>query len=85
VHLYSNEKQIDANTPPAFLVHAQDDKTVPVQNSLMMYEAITKAGAKAEMHLYQAGGHGFGLNNKTTPDQWFDHCVNWLKANSFLK
>jgi dipeptidyl aminopeptidase/acylaminoacyl peptidase len=66
-------------------VHAQDDKTVPVQNSLMIYEAITKAGAKAEMHLYQAGGHGFGLNNKTTPDQWFDHCINWLKANQFLK
>jgi acetyl esterase/lipase len=85
VNLYSNEKQVDVDTPPAFLVHAQDDKTVPVQNSLMMYEAITKAGAKAEMHLYQAGGHGFGLNNKTTPDQWFDHCVNWLKANSFLK
>lgn len=85
VDLYSNEKQVDANTPPTFLVHAQDDKVVPVQNSLMMYEAITKAGAKAEMHLYQAGGHGFGLNNKTTPDQWFDHCINWLKANQFLK
>jgi acetyl esterase/lipase len=83
VNLYSNEKQVDANTPPAFLVHAQDDKVVPIQNSLMMYEAITKAGAKAEMHLYQAGGHGFGMNNKTTPDQWFDHCINWLKANQF--
>jgi acetyl esterase/lipase len=82
VNLYSNEKQVDANTPPAFLVHAQDDKVVPIQNSLMMYEAITKAG-KAEMHLYQAGGHGFGMNNKTTPDQWFDHCINWLKANQF--
>jgi acetyl esterase/lipase len=85
VNSYSNEKQVDANTPPAFLVHAQDDKVVPVQNSLMMYEAITKAGGKAEMHLYQAGGHGFGMNNKTTPDQWFDHCINWLKANQFLK
>jgi acetyl esterase/lipase len=85
VNLYSNEKQVDANTPPAFLVHAQDDKVVPIENSLMMYEAITKAGAKAEMHLYQAGGHGFGMNNKTTPDQWFDHCINWLKANQFLK
>lgn len=85
VNLYSNEKQVDVNTPSTFLVHAQDDKVVPVQNSLMMYEAITKAGAKAEMHLYQAGGHGFGLNNKTTPDQWFDHCISWLKANQFLK
>lgn len=84
VNLYSNEKQVDANTPPTFLVHAGDDTTVPVQNSLMMYQAIIKAGVKAEMHLYQAGGHGFGLNNKTTSDKWFDHCINWLKANKFL-
>jgi len=84
VNLYSNEKQVDANTPPTFLVHAGDDNVVPVQNSLMMYEAIIKAGAKAEMQLYQAGGHGFGLNNKTTSDKWFDHCINWLRANKFL-
>lgn len=84
VILYSNEKQVNASTPPTFLVHAGDDNAVPVQNSLMMYEAIIKAGARAEMHLYQAGGHGFGLNNKTTSDKWFDHCINWLKANKFL-
>lgn len=85
VNLYSNEKQVDANTPLTFLIHTQDDNVVPVQNSLSIYQAIIKAGAKAEMHLYQAGGHGFGLNNKTTPDQWFDHCLNWLRANKFLK
>jgi acetyl esterase/lipase len=82
--LYSNEKQVNRNTPPTFLLHAQDDQVVPVKNSLMIYEAIVKAGGKAEMHLYQAGGHGFGLNNKTTPDQWFDRCMNWLKANQLL-
>jgi acetyl esterase/lipase len=81
VLLYSNEKQVNQNTPTTFLLHAQDDKVVPVQNSLRIYEAIVNAGGKAEMHLYQAGGHGFGLNNKTTPDQWFDRCINWLKAN----
>jgi acetyl esterase/lipase len=84
VVLYSNEKQVNRNTPPTFLLHAQDDKVVPVKNSLMIYEAIVNAGGKAEMHLYQAGGHGFGLNNKTTPDQWFDHCMNWLKANQLF-
>jgi acetyl esterase/lipase len=84
VNLYSNEKQVDANTPLTFLVHAGDDTVVPVQNSLRMYEAIIKAGAKAEMQLYQAGGHGFGLNNKTTADEWFSHCINWLKANKLL-
>jgi acetyl esterase/lipase len=84
VDLYSNEKQVTANTPPTFLVHAQDDKTVPVLNSVVFYEAMVKAGVKGELHLYQAGGHGFGLNNKTTKDQWFDRCVNWMTANGWL-
>jgi acetyl esterase/lipase len=83
--LYSNEKQVNRNTPPTFLLHAQDDQVVPVKNSLMIYDAIVNAGSKAEMHLYQAGGHGFGLNNKTTPDQWFDRCLNWLKANQLFE
>lgn len=84
IDLYSNEKQVTANTPPTFIVQAQDDKTVPVQNSLMFYEAMVKNGVKGELHLYQAGGHGFGLVNKTTKDYWFDYCANWLDANKFL-
>ena len=83
IDLYSNEKQVTANTPPTFLVHAEDDKVVPVQNSLMFYEALLKNKVKAEMHLYQAGGHGFGLNNKTTTDYWFDRCTAFLKQNGF--
>ncbi len=84
IDLYSNEKQVTANTPITFLVQAEDDHTVPVENSLMFYEALLKNKVKAEMHLYQAGGHGFGLNNKTTTDQWFDRCANFLKQNGFL-
>lgn len=84
ISLYSNEKQVNRNTPPIFLLHAQDDAVVPVKNSLMIYETMASAGGKVEMHLYQSGGHGFGLNNKATPDQWFDRCLNWLKANNFF-
>jgi hypothetical protein len=40
---------------------------------------------KAEMHIYQAGGHGFGLNNRTTKDMWFDRLTNWMDENGFLK
>lgn len=83
IDLYSNEKQVTANTPPTFIVQAEGDKTVPVQNSLLFYEALVKAGVKAEMHIYQAGGHGFGLNNTSTPDYWFDRCRNWLQINGF--
>ncbi len=85
VDLYSNEKQITVNTPPTFLVHAEDDKTVPVQNSLLFYDALLKNGVKAEMHLFQEGGHGFGLNNSKNKGKWFDWATNWLDENGFLK
>ncbi|SMD13270.1 alpha/beta hydrolase [Pedobacter nyackensis] len=84
VDLYSNEKQVDGNTPITFIVQAQDDKTVAVQNSLLFYSALTEAKVKAEMVLYPTGGHGFGLYNKATKDQWFDHAINWLDANGLL-
>jgi acetyl esterase/lipase len=84
VTLYSNEKQVTANTPPTFLVHAEDDDLVPVQNTLMFYDALLNAKVGAEMHIFQAGGHGFGLNNKKSKDKWFDWCKNWLDGNGFL-
>ena len=84
VRLYSNELQVTAQTPPTFLVHAEDDKTVPVQNSLVFYQALRRHNVPAEMHLYPQGGHGFGLNNKTTKDQWSDRLRNWLDANGWL-
>jgi acetyl esterase/lipase len=83
--LYSNEKQVTANTPVTFLVQAEDDNVVPVQNSLLFYDALLQYKVKAEMHLYPNGGHGFGLNNKTTKDYWFDRLTNWLDANGLLK
>ena len=84
IDLYSNEKQITSNSPPAFLVHAEDDDVVPVQNSLMFYDSLLKAKVKAEMHIYQSGGHGFGLNNPRSKEKWFDWCKNWLDWNGFL-
>jgi acetyl esterase/lipase len=84
VDLYSNEKQVTANTPPTFLVHAQDDNVVPVQNSLMFYDALLKNKVKAEMHLFQEGGHGFGMTNSKNKDKWFDWAANWLDENEFL-
>jgi acetyl esterase/lipase len=83
VDLYSNEKQVTPNTPVTFIVQAEDDHTVPVQNSLMFYDALLKNHVKAEMHIYQAGGHGFGLNNRTTKDDWFERCMNFLAQNKF--
>jgi acetyl esterase/lipase len=84
IKLYSNELQVSPQTPPTFIVQAIDDKTVPVENSIKFMQALKEAGVKCEMHLYQAGGHGFGLRNKTTKDLWFDRMMNWLKANKFV-
>ena len=84
IDLYSNEKHVTATTPPTFIVHAQDDDVVPVQNSLLMYDALIKAKVSTEMHLYPAGGHGFGLNNAKSKARWFDWCAAWLDTNGFL-
>jgi dipeptidyl aminopeptidase/acylaminoacyl peptidase len=76
--------QVTAQTPPAFLVHAADDKTVNVENSLRYYEALLSHGVFSELHLYPKGGHGFGMNNKTTNDKWMERLRNWLQSNGWL-
>jgi acetyl esterase/lipase len=81
--LYSNEKQITNDTPPTFLVHATDDNVVPVQNSIMFYKGLLEHKVKAEMHIFEAGGHGFGLNNPTSTEHWFNWAANWLRGNGF--
>jgi acetyl esterase/lipase len=81
---FSSERNVNKDTPPAFLVHAMDDPGVPVQNSIIYGQALNRHKVPAELHLYQAGGHGFGLNNKTTSDQWFERLKNWLKMNNRL-
>jgi acetyl esterase/lipase len=84
IDLYSNEKQVTANTPPTFIIHAQDDTTVPVQNTLMFYDALVKNKVPSEMHIYPAGGHGFGINNRKSKEKWFDWAKGWMDTNGLL-
>ena len=81
---YSNELQITKNTPPSFLFHATDDGAVNVLNSVLFYQSLIKHGVKSELHIYQNGGHGFGLINKTTKDSWMESCRNWMRNNGWL-
>jgi acetyl esterase/lipase len=81
---YSSDKQVTKHTPPAFLVHASDDGGVSSLNSVRYYEALLQNKVPAQLHLYQRGGHGFGLKNPTTEDAWFDRLKNWMKANGWL-
>jgi len=84
VDLYSNELQVNAETPVAFIVHASDDDVVPVQNAIVYYDALLKNKVYSEMLIYPHGGHGFGMNNPTTADKWMDNLKNWLVAGTFL-
>jgi acetyl esterase/lipase len=77
---FSNELQITEKTPPTFLVHAADDKAVPVKNSIVYFEGLLKNNISAELHIFQKGGHGFGLAlNGGTESAWPDLTINWLK------
>jgi acetyl esterase/lipase len=81
VDLYSNELQVSADTPPTFIFHSQDDRAVPVQHSLLFYEALVKHQVPVEMHLYPKGGHGFslGVNGHGTFTGWTSSCIEWLE------
>ncbi|HEY6977442.1 MAG TPA: alpha/beta hydrolase [Chitinophagaceae bacterium] len=84
VHLFSNEEQITVQTSPTFLVHASDDDGVNPENSIVFYQMLLKHKVPAELHLYEHGGHGFGLNNPTTKENWFQTCINWMRTNKLI-
>lgn len=74
---FSNETQVTSDAPPAFIMHAGDDKAVPVDNSLVYYRALQAADVEVGLLILPAGGHGFGLRN---PIDWFAALEQWLQA-----
>jgi len=83
VHKYSNELHVDANTPPTFIIHSIDDDIVKVENTLQFYAALNQAHVPAEIFLYRNGGHGYGITNKTTQQQWTAPCINWILTDKW--
>lgn len=85
----SSEKQVTAQTPPTFLWHTQEDKGVPIDNSIQFYRALTAAGVPGELHIYQKGRHGLGLatGSRDTPGTktWSKACETWLKTAGFVE
>jgi len=82
---FSNELQVNKETPPAFLVHSIDDKAVPVQNSIDYALAMEKYNVPCELHIYQSGGHGYGLGkSKNTESSWPEACRKWLEARGYI-
>lgn len=84
---FSAEKQVSESTPPALLVHATDDKGVPVENSMMYYNALRQLRIPASMLLYENGGHGFGLAKKLkgSVHSWPQSCHQWLIGMGYIQ
>lgn len=81
IQLFSNEQQVKANTPPAYLTHTADDTTVDVDNSITYFESLRHNKVDAEMHIYPKGGHGFIFRHQG----WMDPLFAWMKRNNWIK
>ena len=80
VAAWSAERLVDAATPPCFVAHACDDELVPVENSLLLVDALRKAQRPVEAHLFQEGRHAFGVGRPGTPSgAWLDLYASWLQ------
>jgi dipeptidyl aminopeptidase/acylaminoacyl peptidase len=85
VEEYSNELHVTPQTPPTFLVLADNDKSVVPKNSIEFYLQLKENDVPAEMHIFQEGGHGFGIRKNNIPaDQWPDLFYNWMKSMKLL-
>ena len=83
---FSNALQVTAKTPPAFMMHSMDDGVVPVQNSIEYALAMKKYNIPCELHIYEHGGHGYGLGmwSKGTESTWTKACEKWLEVKGLL-
>lgn len=85
VQQYSNQLQVTAATPPVFIVHAFNDKTVPVKNSLLLADALVSKGVSCSLHLFPQGGHAIALrNNPGSTEQWTNLCEAWMVEMGFI-
>jgi dipeptidyl aminopeptidase/acylaminoacyl peptidase len=87
--LLSNELQVTKDTPPCFIWHTDEDKGVPVENSLQFAAALRQAGVPFDLHIYQKGPHGLGLGTREwNPERrlpWTADLVVWLKVQGFSR
>jgi acetyl esterase/lipase len=78
---FSNELQVDETTPPAYITHAADDKTVDVDNSIDYFETLRHHSVSVEMHIYPKGGHGFIFKH----EGWMEPLFRWMKDSEWIK
>lgn len=85
VQRFSNEDRVNRKTPPAFVFHARDDKTVPVENSRLFVQALKRHKIECELQEFEKGSHGFGMR-PTNPetDRWPVLLETWMKKQSLM-
>jgi len=83
--IYSPELHISNTTPPAFLIHASDDSTSLVGNSIAYYKGLIANKIPAQLLIYQKGGHGFAMYNREQDEYWMPAAIKWLAVNGFYK
>jgi acetyl esterase/lipase len=81
INEFSNELQVDENSPPAYITQAADDNVVDVDNSIVYFEALRHHKVSVEMHIYPKGGHGFVLRQQG----WMELLFKWMKVNNWIK
>jgi acetyl esterase/lipase len=82
---YSLDSRVTARTPPTFLVHGGTDTSVSPENSVLFYEALRRAGVPAELHLFESGPHGVGLQpGFGAISDWPKRCTEWLSGRGLL-
>jgi acetyl esterase/lipase len=82
----SCEKLVDVNTPPIFLAAAQDDKEVPLENTLLMFASLRAAHVPTEVHLFEEGGHGFLRKAQGLPAAyWPDLLLHWMTRRGYVR
>lgn len=80
----STNTRVTAQTPPTFLVYSNDDNVVPPENGIMFYEALRKEGVPASIHVYDHGGHGYGMAPKDRVlNTWPGLCLEWLRRMGY--
>lgn len=85
VELMSPERQVTASSPPTLLIHTQADQAVPVENSILFYQALTRHKVPAEMYVFEQGSHGMGMRDGLgTASSWPRRAEEWLKMRGLL-
>lgn len=85
LQLMSPERQVTASSPPTLLIHTQADQAVPVENSILFYQALTRHKVPAEMYLFEQGSHGMGMRDGLgTASGWPRRAEEWLKMRGLL-